>query len=123
MGVQLLGPLELVVDHRPVDIGSPRQRVVLAMLALNANRVTTVDQIIEAVWDDAPPASARSQIQICGSALLKLMSPEFTITTRPPGYLLEIDRSDLDSELFARKVAAAKQLAYGGVLKPAADTL
>src|SRR3954471_8034294 len=76
MGVQLLGPLELVVDGRPVDIGSPRQRVVLAMLALNANRVTTVDQLIDAVWDDAPPASARSQIQICVSALRKLMSPE-----------------------------------------------
>jgi DNA-binding SARP family transcriptional activator len=123
MGVQLLGPLELVVDGRPVDIGSPRQRVVLAMLALNANRVTTVDQLIDAVWDDAPPASARSQIQICVSALRKLMSPEFTITTRPPGYLLEIDRSELDSELFARKVAAAKQLADDGDLQPAADAL
>ncbi|HTI20295.1 MAG TPA: BTAD domain-containing putative transcriptional regulator [Kutzneria sp.] len=123
MGVQLLGPLELVVDRRPVDIGSPRQRVVLAMLALNANRVTTVDQLIDAVWDDAPPASARSQIQICVSALRKLMSPEFTITTRPPGYLLEIDRAELDSELFARKVAAAKQLADDGELAQAADAL
>jgi DNA-binding SARP family transcriptional activator len=123
MGVQLLGPLELVVDRRPVDIGSPRQRVVLAMLALNANRVTTVDQLIDAVWDDAPPASARSQIQICVSALRKLMSPEFTITTRPPGYLLEIDRAGLDSELFTRKVAAAKQLADDGELSQAADAL
>jgi DNA-binding SARP family transcriptional activator len=123
MGVQLLGPLELVVNRRPVDIGSPRQRVVLAMLALNANRVTTVDQLIDAVWDDAPPASARSQIQICVSALRKLMSPEFTITTRPPGYLLEIDRAELDSELFARKVAAAKQLADDGDVQQAADTL
>ncbi|MFC0548181.1 AfsR/SARP family transcriptional regulator [Kutzneria chonburiensis] len=123
MGVQLLGPLELVVDRRPVDIGSPRQRVVLAMLALNANRVTTVDQLIDAVWDDAPPASARSQIQICVSALRKLMSPEFTITTRPPGYLLEIDRAELDSERFTRKVAAAKQLAEDGELTEAADAL
>ncbi|RJQ81249.1 SARP family transcriptional regulator [Pseudonocardiaceae bacterium YIM PH 21723] len=123
MGLQLLGPLELVINQRPVNIGSPRQRIVLAMLALNANRITTVDLLIDAVWGDSPPASARSQIQICVSALRKRLSPDFTIITRPSGYLLVISWEELDSELFNRQVIAARQMADEGEVEKAADTL
>lgn len=109
-----------------MDIGGPRQRVVLAMLGLNANRVTPVEQLIDAVWDTSPPSTARGQIQICISALRKLFAdagqPD-AIKTRPPGYLLEIPASELDSEQFASMVLLARTHGDAGRLDEAAATL
>src|SRR5689334_944007 len=50
MLLKILGPLELVANGKPVPLGGPRQRAVLAVLALNANRVTSVDQLVHATW-------------------------------------------------------------------------
>lgn len=126
MRLRLLGPLELVADRRSLDIGGPRQRVVLSMLGLNANRVTPVEQLIDAVWDTAPPSTARAQIQICISALRKLFcdagQPD-VIKTYPPGYLLEISASELDSEEFAGLVVAARRQSDDGRVAEAATTL
>lgn len=111
IALRLLGPLEFVVDDQSLDLGGPRQRVVLSMLALNANRVTSVEQLIDAVWDTSPPSTARSQIQICISALRKLFGeagrPD-AIQTRPPGYLLHIAEESLDSEQFDSLVTGAR---------------
>lgn len=126
MGLRLLGPLELVVDRRLLEIGGPRQRVVLSMLALNANRVTPVDHLIDAVWGLSPPSTARGQIQICISGLRKLFGESVqsgAIRTRPPGYLLEISPSELDSAEFASLVIAARAHAEAGRNAEAAATL
>ncbi|WP_370947382.1 BTAD domain-containing putative transcriptional regulator [Amycolatopsis sp. cg5] len=126
MGLRLLGPPELVVGDRSLDLGGPRQRVVLSMLALNANRVTPVEQLIDAVWDTSPPSTARGQIQICISALRKLFGDNGqpgAIRTRPPGYLLEIASSDLDSEEFAAQVLSAREHSEAGNTSEAAETL
>jgi DNA-binding SARP family transcriptional activator/tetratricopeptide (TPR) repeat protein len=126
MRLKLLGPLELAVDRRSLDIGGPRQRIILSMLGLNANRVTPVEQLIDAVWDTSPPSTARAQIQICISALRKLFGdaghPE-VIRTYPPGYLLEISASELDSEEFAGLVVEARRQADHGRIAAAAATL
>ena len=50
MEFRLLGPLEVVDGDEPFPIGGPKQRTVLALLALNANRVVTVDRLIDALW-------------------------------------------------------------------------
>jgi len=126
MRLRLLGPLEFVADRRWLDIGGPRQRVILSMLALNANRVTPVEQLIDAVWDTSPPSTARGQIQICISALRKLFGDAGqtdVIKTYPPGYLLEISASELDSEEFAGLVLAARRQADDGRVEAAATTL
>src|SRR5690349_14834343 len=98
MELRLLGPPELVAADGPVDLGGPRQRTVLSILALNANRVTPVDHLLDAVWGDSPPPTARSQIQICISALRKLIARGGTmaIRTQPPGYVLTLGPDQLD---------------------------
>ena len=126
MELRLLGPLELVVGRQVLKIGGPRQRVVLSMLAINANRVTAVHELVEALWDEAPPSTARAQIQTCVSSLRKLISDAGSpgaIRTRPPGYLLEIAAADLDSETFLALVAAARSQAEEGLLAVSAATL
>jgi DNA-binding SARP family transcriptional activator len=111
LALRLLGPLELSIDREEREIGGARQRVVLATLALNANRVTPIDQLIDAVWDSEPPTTARAQIQICISGLRRVLAgpgDSARIRTRSPGYLLEIAESDLDTTQFACLVASAR---------------
>ncbi|MGH3756277.1 AfsR/SARP family transcriptional regulator [Actinophytocola sp.] len=111
MGLRLLGPLELSHDGRELDLGGTRQRVVLATLALNANRVCPIEQLIDGVWETSPPTTARAQVQICISALRRVLTGTdgvMTIHTRPPGYQLELPDSDLDTAQFTGLVSSAR---------------
>ncbi|WP_200926193.1 winged helix-turn-helix domain-containing protein, partial [Sphaerimonospora mesophila] len=74
MALKILGPLELVAGGDSLDLGGPRQQVVLAMLGLNVNSVTSMDQLIEAVWGEHPPLTARGQVQVCISEIRKLLT-------------------------------------------------
>lgn len=124
--LRLLGPLELVVGRSKINIAGHRQRVVLAMLALNANRVTPVSDLIEAIWDISPPRTARAQIQTCVSGLRKVLSDSGypkVIGSRAPGYVLKVSADDLDSEQFANLVAGARSYTEMGRLPEAVATL
>ena len=124
MELRLLGPPELVAADGPVDLGGPRQRTVLSILALNANRVTPVDHLLDAVWGDNPPPTARSQIQICISALRKVIARSGTmaIRTQAPGYVLTLGPGDLDIEQFHALVASGRvHVAAGRPAEAAAD--
>ncbi|HEU5473373.1 MAG TPA: BTAD domain-containing putative transcriptional regulator [Actinophytocola sp.] len=126
MRLRLLGPLELVSGDRSLDLGGPRQRIVLAVLGLNANRVVPVDVLVDAVWGTGPPTTARSQIQICISALRKVFSDggqPGAISTRPPGYLLRLDPAALDTLEFDAWLAAAREHSGAGRTEQAAATL
>jgi DNA-binding SARP family transcriptional activator/tetratricopeptide (TPR) repeat protein len=111
MGLRLLGPLEFWFDGDALDLGGSRQQVVLAMLGLNANRVTPIDRLIDAVWHTAPPATARAQVQICVSGLRKVLHNAHAlarIRTRSPGYVLEIPGAELDTVEFTELVETAR---------------
>jgi DNA-binding SARP family transcriptional activator/tetratricopeptide (TPR) repeat protein len=126
VGLRILGPLELVAGRRSFKIGGPREQMVLATLALNANRVTSVEQLMDAVWGDDPPSTARGQIQGCISGLRKLFGdaelPD-AIKTRASGYVLSLADDDLDSERFAKLVALAHRQAADRQPAAAAATL
>src|SRR6266568_6475689 len=124
--LRLLGPLQLVVDGRSVDLGGPRHRIVLSLLALNANRLVSTDRLVDAVWGTSPPSTARTQIQICISALRKLFAAadlQDALQTRPPGYILRVSDDSLDSEHFTGLVADARIHLHEGRNVEAADLL
>jgi DNA-binding SARP family transcriptional activator/tetratricopeptide (TPR) repeat protein len=126
MGLRILGPLELVVDGESPKLGGPKERIVLAALALKANRVTSIDHLVDAVWATAPPSSARIQIQKCVSLLRKLFGDFLqpgAIKTYPPGYLLEIAADQLDSEEFSGLVTAARRHVTEGRAEEGATAL
>jgi hypothetical protein len=58
MDVHLPGPVEVLVDGRPVALGATRQRALLAMLALDAGRAVSADRLAEGLWGEQVPASA-----------------------------------------------------------------
>lgn len=105
--VGVLGPLEVVVDGEPRAAGPPRERAVLAQLALNAGRTVPTDRLVDAVWGEAPPGTARTQVQICVSALRRRLGSPRAIATRPGGYALAVRPDDVDVHRFARLVERA----------------
>ena len=99
MRFQVLGPLAIVDPERSADNVPPRQRIVLAMLLLQANKVVPVEQLVDAVWNGRPPRTARSQIHICVSRLRQGFSaiglPD-VIVTRAPGYAFRVVADQVD---------------------------
>ncbi|HEX4814595.1 MAG TPA: helix-turn-helix domain-containing protein, partial [Nonomuraea sp.] len=86
----MLGPVLVRADDRDIDIGSPRARAVLTALAIRANHIVTVDQLIEDVWGESAPPTARNTLQVYVSALrrgLAGVADEVRITRQSPGYL------------------------------------
>jgi DNA-binding SARP family transcriptional activator/tetratricopeptide (TPR) repeat protein len=124
--LRILGPIDVIAGGRSIKIGGPREHVVLATLAVRTHRVTSLDQLTEAVWGDDPPPTARSQIQSSISVLRKLFAetgrPD-AIRTSPPGYLLDLDHEDLDSERFVHLVKTGHEEMAEGRTAEAAATL
>jgi serine/threonine protein kinase/WD40 repeat protein len=106
---QVLGPLGVTIGGQSVALGGPRQRLVLALLLLEANRVVPVDRLIDMVWGDEPPGSARSTLQAYVSRLRKSLGPE-RIQARSPGYVLIAQPDEIDAQRFSRVVATAHRM-------------
>ncbi|MFI5621432.1 AfsR/SARP family transcriptional regulator [Streptomyces sp. NPDC051567] len=114
---RILGPLQVTGQGGPVRIPPGRQEVILAALLLEANRVVSTDYLVDLIWDDEPPDTARTQVQICVSRLRKVFTKAgiaAAITTRPPGYVLKTGGDLVDAALFARRVADARTLSRQG---------
>ena len=99
MEFRILGPLEVVQDGRQLTPVRPKQRVVLALLLLHANEVVATDELLDALWGEAPPETAPTALRGHVSALRKLLGSD-TIETRPPGYVLRLRPDQLDLARF-----------------------
>jgi DNA-binding SARP family transcriptional activator len=110
---RLLGPLEAVVDGKPMHLAAAKPRALLALLLLNRNQVVSIDRLIDELWDDNPPVTATKTLQVYVSQLRKELGPD-RLVTRPPGYLLRVEEGELDLERFEQLTAdARKRLADG----------
>jgi DNA-binding SARP family transcriptional activator len=103
----VLGPLQVSGDERLIEISGRKPRALLAMLLLHANEVVSTDRLIDALWGEAPPASAAKGLQVYVSRLRKLLGPE-RLGTQPPGYVLAVAEGELDLDGFRRLAAAGK---------------
>jgi DNA-binding SARP family transcriptional activator len=93
---RILGPLEAVaLDGEVLPLGGAKQRALLARLLLDAGRVVSTDQLVEALWAGEPPPTAITSLQNFVSQLRKALGPD-TIVTRPPGYLIRVEAGQLD---------------------------
>jgi len=113
---RILGPLEVEEEGRWLRLGGPKQRAVLAILLLDANRVVPVDRLADDLYGDAMPASALTQIQAQISQLRRLLDPArepgaaaALIETRAPGYLIRLAPDQLDLRRFERWTAEAAE--------------
>src|SRR6266852_5156392 len=105
MEFRILGSLEVVVDGRPLPLGGPSQRALLALLLLHANEVVSNDRLLDELWADGPPASGATALQVRVSQLRKGLGPAGErLETKTPGYLFRAERGELDLERFSQLV-------------------
>ena len=83
-------PLRCDSGGELLPLGGPRQRALLALLCLNRGRVVSVDRIVDELWGDSAPASARHMVEVYVSKLRGLLGPH-ALTTRSPGYVLQLE--------------------------------
>lgn len=107
----ILGPLMVHAGSGPVHLGEPRLRRILAVMLLNSNTVVPADYLIDAVWDDHPPSTARRQLQNCVSALRGRFAEDGAdvLVTDGPGYRLQLTPGSLDAQVFSDQVAGARR--------------
>jgi DNA-binding SARP family transcriptional activator len=108
---KILGPLEIVAGAERLDLGGTRQQTVAATLLLSANEIVTMDRLLDAIYGEDLPPTARSQAQISISSLRRLFAPhtrEPVISTQALGYVIRVADGELDSRRFEELVAAAR---------------
>jgi predicted ATPase/DNA-binding SARP family transcriptional activator/tetratricopeptide (TPR) repeat protein len=119
---KLLGPLEVVVNGEPRDLGSPGEKAVLALLLLAAGRVVPRELLVDALWGEALPANPANSVQGRISRLRRALDaigvPGSLIVARGPGYVAEVDPGQVDAFRFTTLVRKAR--AEAGNVKAAA---
>ncbi len=122
MSIELLGPLSFSLHHRPVVASAPKQRQVLALLALNVGRAVTVSTMVEELWGDTPPRSYATTLQTyilqIRNAIMAASDDDpdsrRLLSTRPYGYVLNQHYCEIDTEVFHKGVQAGRDAAEQG---------
>ncbi len=133
MEFRVLGTIEAGEAERPIDLGRPKQRALLALLLLHANEVLATDRILDELWGDDPPAGGGKTLQVHVAHLRKALEPDRAtgaksslLETRSPGYMLHVDPAALDATLFEDRLKAAESAAQSdpeGALSTLNDAL
>ncbi|MEV6719181.1 BTAD domain-containing putative transcriptional regulator [Lentzea sp. NPDC051208] len=103
---RLLGPLQIWRGGVELRLGGPRQRALLAALALHANETVSFEHLSEAVWE-SPPAAPESNIRTYVAALRKLVLDD--LVTVPGGYRLKVPEGEVDVGVFEALCAAGDE--------------
>jgi DNA-binding SARP family transcriptional activator len=126
----LLGPLEVTYDGTFLDLGRPKQRMVLAALLVHANRVVSLDRFAEVLWPAAPAGRSMGSLPVYIANLRRLLEPERPartppgrIVTHPPGYLLRIAPGEYDVADFEALAGQGNRHLAGGRPRAARQAL
>ena len=98
MEFRILGSLEVVEGGRALSLGG-RPRALLAFFLLHGNELVSSERLIDALWGERPPETAQAALQVHVSQLRKRLGVD-RIQTRAPGYLLRLERHELDASRF-----------------------
>lgn len=109
MEFRVLGPLDVQDGDRSVPLGGFRQRLVAAVLILYADRALSTDWLVDAVWGEEPPRTARKTLQVYVSRLRHVLGQD-VIEATSHGYMLRLSPGNLDSERFERLAEQGGQL-------------
>ena len=105
VGIGVLGPVR-VEDHEALG---PRDRVVLAALALRRGEAVSAEQLADALWGERPPASWAKVVQGCVVRLRKVLGAR-AIETAPQGYRLAVPVDEVDAQRFEHLVQRGREL-------------
>lgn len=116
MEVSVLGPIEVSLAGAPVDLGTPKQRALVAALALSRGWPVSVDAIVDLLWEDSAPPGVTATLQAYVSQLRRVIEPDrerrapaTVLVTVAPGYALRVPDESVDVYRFEQAVSGAHQ--------------
>jgi predicted ATPase/DNA-binding SARP family transcriptional activator len=126
----MLGALTVAVDGAMVEIGSAKQRAVIAALALEPGVVVSVDRLVDVLWSEAPPDSAQMTLRSLVYRLRRTLSGDPAVGEEAPwllargsGYVIDVLPEAVDAVAFERLVTTARDASAGGEAAIAARAL
>jgi WD40 repeat protein/DNA-binding SARP family transcriptional activator len=122
---RVLGPLEASRDGEPIRLRGDRQRALLALLVLHANQLVSMEQLVDQLFGGAPYAGATNAVYAAISRLRRTLEDDgdAVVSTRPGGYVLEVDPEQLDAAVFERRLDEGRELLAAGEPRLAAARL
>ncbi|MGJ6964142.1 BTAD domain-containing putative transcriptional regulator [Streptosporangium sp. G11] len=132
---RLFGPLEVADEAgHPLDLGTRKQRALVAMLALEPGRVVSLDRLIDELWAGEPPSGATRTLQAYIAHLRRVLepgrrprTPPRVLLTREPGYLLAVVPGQVDLARFAAGAEEGRRALargdHGGARRVLEETL
>ena len=105
--IRVLGPVEVVTKSGIAQLGGPKQRALLAMLAARAGRVVTTSDLIDGIWGESPPNEVLNSIHTYVSHLRTTVDQ--TIERRGSGYLLGAEIAQIDANVFEEALETGRR--------------
>ncbi|WP_406127366.1 AfsR/SARP family transcriptional regulator [Streptomyces sp. NBC_00989] len=124
--VRLLGPVEVWAGDRRAPLGGVRPLAVLSALVVHLGEVLSTERLVDCVWDEEAPATAGALVATHVSAVrraLAQVTQDAVVRTRPPGYVADLEPSQVDARRFEDLLASGRAAAAAGRLEEAADLL
>ncbi|MFJ6391956.1 AfsR/SARP family transcriptional regulator [Streptomyces sp. NPDC091972] len=124
--VRLLGPVEVWEGDRRAPLGGVRPLAVLSALVVHLGEVLSTERLVDCVWDEQAPATASALVATHVSAVRRALArvgEAEVIRTRPPGYVADLDPSQVDARRFEELLTSARARAAGGRAEEAAELL
>jgi DNA-binding SARP family transcriptional activator len=118
MEFRVLGPVEARVEGRSVSVGGPKPKTLLALLAIHAGRVVSLEQLVDAVWGEQPPDQSRSSIYTYVSSLRRALGD--VLARSGGGYVLAAELDQVDLHVFTAEVGEGRRALAEGDLEEAA---
>ena len=119
--VAVLGPVRAWRGETELELGAPQRRAVLGLLAARANQAVSRDELIDGIWGDELPARSVNALHVHVSRLRAALEPGRAQRTSGQvlvasgrGYLLRLAPGQLDAELFAARLASARESRRAG---------
>ena len=123
---RLLGPTRMGVNGVDVPLRAARLRHLLSLLLVHRNEISSVDKLVDELWEGHPPDSAAAALRVHVSRLRKVLAAvghDDLLVTRPAGYQLDTSRAVLDVVEFESLAARGQAQLAAGEPEPATESL
>jgi DNA-binding SARP family transcriptional activator/DNA-binding beta-propeller fold protein YncE len=121
---RILGPLQVMIRCEERPVAGEKLQVLLATLLLEANRPVSIERLIDELWGDRPPATARESIHAHVARLRRVLGPdgsECSLRREGRGYVLHVEGEQLDAARFRAALDAARDERRAGRLAAARE--
>jgi predicted ATPase/DNA-binding SARP family transcriptional activator len=113
MEIRLFGDLEAIEGGVPRSVRGPKQRALLALLALQRGEPISGDRLIDALWGEDTPGNPANSLQSLVAQLRRALGSDAVVTS-DTGYALNVRPDDIDIFLFERMIAESRRIAEDG---------